>query len=129
MIAETQVLILAATGLVFAIVSMGILGRTHDDKKEAVTPGSHGHFGFNQHPHDDKSSYEPPSKEEIPTHAADKVIDAIGHHYEPPKEQVDALVDAYVETHNDEPIDIPKIREATTKYLIKEYYRLHDTSL
>ena len=40
MIAETQVLILAATGLVFAIVSMGILGKKEEHKKgkPPVTP-------------------------------------------------------------------------------------------
>lgn len=129
MIAETQVLILAATGLVFAVVSMGVLNSHKDGKDKHVTPASHGHFAFNNYSSGDNAGYESPSeKEEIPRHAADIVVDAIGHHYTPPEKQVDALVNAYVETHKDEPIDIPKIREATKKYLIKEYYKLHDSS-
>jgi len=128
MIAETQVLMLATTGLVFAVVSIGILGRTQEHKREPVTPASHGHFDFNQYPPDGKSTYEPPSKEEIPRHAADKVADAIGHHYTPSKEEVDALVEAYVNKHKDAPVDSSDIRKAVTNYLIKEHYKLHDSS-
>ena len=123
MIAETQVLILAATGLVFAIVSMGVLNSHKDGKGKDnhVTPGSHGHFDFNQYHPDDKLSYEHPSKEEVPEDAADIVVDAIGHHYTPSKEEVDALMLGYEKKHGSEPDYDPKeVRKAVEALLIKK---------
>ncbi|MCK5373253.1 MAG: hypothetical protein KAJ20_02865 [Candidatus Aenigmarchaeota archaeon] len=135
MIAETQVLILAATGLVFAVVSMGILGRKETHKGD-VTPGSHGHFAFNNYGSGDNAGYESPSEKEIPTsekkvprHAADKVVDIIRHHYTPPKGEVDAFMLEYEKKHGSEPdYDPEKVRTAIETILIKKEYTLHSDS-
>jgi len=125
MIAETQVLILAATGLVFAVVSMGILGRTQENK-EPITPTTHGLHHYNNIPHqNDEAESPPPGYDEKDPDAAKIVHDLVkSHHtpqkedYTPPKEQVDALVKAYVEKHGD--ADAGSIRKAVVNYLIKE---------
>ncbi|MCK5042887.1 MAG: hypothetical protein KAR51_02580 [Candidatus Aenigmarchaeota archaeon] len=129
MIAETQVLILAATGLVFAVVSMGVLNSHKDGKDKHITPASHGHFAFNNYGSGDNPGYEPQSKEKVPRHAANKVVDIIRHHYTPPKGEVDAFMLEYEKKHGSEPdYDPNKVRTAIETILIKKEYKLHSDS-
>ncbi|MCK5452300.1 MAG: hypothetical protein KAI51_02590, partial [Candidatus Aenigmarchaeota archaeon] len=99
----------AATGLVFAVVSMGILGRTQENK-EPITPASHNH---NNMPPLNPETESPPLSDV-------KIVPSLAKsHHTPSKEEVDALVKAYVEKHGDN-TDIDSIRKAVVNYLIKK---------
>ncbi|NOQ38001.1 hypothetical protein GQ472_03855 [archaeon] len=112
---------------------MGILGRTQKHK-EPVTPTSHGLHHYNNISHQNHEAESPPLGDiEKDPDAAKIVHDLVkSHHtspkedYTPPKEEVDALVKAYAEKHGD--ADVGSIRKAVEKYLIKDHYKLHDSS-
>ena len=144
MIAEIQTLMLAATAIVFALISFGVMESNRPphvvDKKEKkqgpgsayITPASHGHHPFNQlyageqTPLDDMDKKRPHSPIPDPD-AVDKVLDLVGPHYTPPKEDVDALINAYVQKHGDD-TDVNNIRKAAETYLKKKYFGLSASS-
>lgn len=141
MIAEIQILMLAATAIVFALISFGVMesNKPHvEDKKVKkqgdtyVTPTSHGHHLFNQLYADEQTPLDDIDKKRphnpIPDpDAVDKVLDLVGPHYTPPKEDVDALINAYVQKHGDD-TDVNNIRKAAETYLKKKYFGLSASS-
>ncbi|MEA2003456.1 MAG: hypothetical protein U9O53_00670 [archaeon] len=152
MITEIQILMLAATAIVFALISLGVMESNRpphvEDKKEkkqgsgnapgsayvtpATTPATHGHHPFNQLYANKQTSQDDIDKKRphnpIPDpHAVDKVMDIMGSHYTPKKEDVDALVEAYTKKHGDDN-GVSNIRTAAETYLKKKHFGLSASS-